>query len=303
MIRKKPPRIMLTGKNGQVGWELQRTLASIGDVIAMGREELDLEKPEQICKMVRRIKPDIIVNAAAYTAVDKAEEEPERAAAVNSTAPGILAEETKKINALLVHYSTDYIFDGKKMTPYNEDDMPNPINVYGRTKLAGECAIQDVGTPHLILRTSWVYGSRGNNFFMTILRLASEREELRIVDDQIGTPTWSRFLAEVTAQMMQKIIPSQLAECREIYNVVPSGQTSWYGFAESIIENYRQFNCDSSRLKVKRLVPIATSEYPTIASRPAYSALLNGKLIDEINIDIRNWRNILHSAMREEIRI
>jgi dTDP-4-dehydrorhamnose reductase len=288
---------MLIGKNGQVGWELQRTLPTLGEVIVLGRDELNLEKPEQICEMVRRIKPDIIVNAAAYTAVDKAEKEPERAAAVNAIAPGILAEEARRLNALLVHYSTDYIFDGTKTVPYNEDDMPNPINVYGRTKLAGERAIQAVGTPHLILRTSWVYSARGNNFLLKILRLAGEREELRIVDDQIGTPTWSRFIAEITAQMLQKISRPLFAECSDVYHVTPSGQTSWYGFAKSIVENYRHINCDSSRLKVKKLVSIVTNEYPTPASRPSYSVLSNEKLKEMVGKELTQWKSLLESAI------
>jgi dTDP-4-dehydrorhamnose reductase len=293
---KKLLRVMLTGKNGQVGWELQHTLLPLGEVITLCREDLDLEKPEQICEMVRRIKPDIIVNAAAYTAVDKAEEEPVRAAAVNSIAPGILAEEAKRLNALLVHYSTDYIFDGTKTTPYKEDDMPNPINVYGRTKLAGELAIQAVGGPHLILRTSWVYGARGKNFLLTILRLASEREELRIVDDQVGTPTWSRFLAESTTQILRQIFTSKLhTECGDIYHVTPSGQASWYGFAEEIIENYNQVKSDSSRLKLKRLIPIPTSEYPTAAKRPAYSVLSNEKLKETFRDELPKWHLLVKS--------
>jgi dTDP-4-dehydrorhamnose reductase len=298
LIRKKPLRIMLTGKNGQVGWELQSAMAPLGEVISLGRDELDLEKQEQICEMVRRIKPDIIVNAAAYTAVDKAEEEPERAAAVNAVAPGILAEEAKRLNALLVHYSTDYIFDGTKTTPYNEDETPNPINVYGRTKLAGERAIQAVGAPHLILRTSWVYGSRGNNFLMTILRLACEREELRIVDDQVGTPTWSRFLAEVTAQILQKISkPSLFTECRDVYHVTPYGQTSWYGFAKAIIEKYNQYN-KGLELKVKCVNPISTEEYRTSAQRPAYSVLSNKKIQSVYDLLMPLWELDMEKVVR-----
>lgn len=294
---KKPLRVMLTGKNGQVGWELQHTLLPLGEVISLCREELDLEKPEQICEMVRRIKPDIIVNAAAYTAVDKAEEEPERAAAVNAVAPGILAEEAKRLKALLVHYSTDYIFDGTKAAPYNEDDMPNPINVYGRTKLAGEQAIQEVGTPHLIFRTSWVYGARGNNFLLKILQLAREREELRIVDDQVGTPTWSRFLADVTDQMLQKIIPSQFTECRDIYHVTPSGQTSWYGFARAVLEKYKETHCEAE-LKMKRLNPINTAGYNTIARRPANSVLSNFKINHVFGIDLPHWELDVEKVVR-----
>lgn len=297
--RKKPLRIMLTGKNGQVGWELQRTLAPLpGELIALGREELDLEKPEQISRMVRRIKPDIIVNAAAYTAVDKAEAEPDTVMAVNGVAPGILAEEAKRINALLVHYSTDYVFDGTKTTPYNEDDVPNPINLYGRTKLSGERAIQAVGAPHLILRTSWVYGARGNNFLLTILRLASEREELNIIDDQVGTPTWSRFLAEATAQMLQKIPNHSLfIECSDIYHVTPYGLTSWYGFAKTIIENYKIYKNDVE-LKIRRLNPINTAGYKTAARRPVNSVLSNVKINHVFNINLPQWELDIEKVVR-----
>ncbi|MFX4261831.1 dTDP-4-dehydrorhamnose reductase [Pelotomaculum propionicicum] len=299
MHPKRPLKILLTGKNGQVGWELNRTLAPMGKLVALGREELDLEKPEQISKMVRRIRPDVIVNAAAYTAVDKAEEDSELAMAVNAVAPGILAEEAKRLNALLVHYSTDYIFDGTKTTPYVEDDAPNPINVYGRTKLAGEQAIRAVGAPYMILRTSWVYGTNGRNFLLTILRLAEEKEELKIVDDQVGTPTWSRFLAGTTAQMLQKVYNTALlTECRDIYNVTPSGQTSWYGFAKAIIENYKIFNGDKSGLLLKRLIPVATSEYPTPACRPAYSVLSNKKLKRKVGKELPKWGLFLEQFLK-----
>src|SRR5512146_587709 len=189
-------RILVTGRNGQVGFELLRSLAGLGEVVAVGRERMDLADPDAIRRTVRETKPDLIVNAAAYTAVDQAESEPELALAINGVAPGILAEESKRLGAVLIHYSTDYVFDGSKGAPYTEDDEPRPLSVYGRTKLAGERAIQAVDVPHLILRTSWVYGARGKNFLLTILRLARERNELSIVDDQIGAPTWCRSLAE-----------------------------------------------------------------------------------------------------------
>jgi dTDP-4-dehydrorhamnose reductase len=189
-------RILLTGKNGQVGWELQRTLATLGEVVTLDRQDLDLADPDSIRRVVREHKPNLIVNAAAYTAVDKAEEESDLAMVINGTAPGILAEEAKRLSAAIIHYSTDYVFDGSKNTPYTEEDAPNPLNVYGRTKLAGERAIQAVGAPYLILRTSWVYGMRGKNFLLTILRLARERNEIKVVNDQIGAPTWSRIIAQ-----------------------------------------------------------------------------------------------------------
>ena len=199
IVRRK---ILLTGKNGQVGWELERSLQPLGQVIAFDRSGLDLASPDSIRAVIREVKPELIVNPAAYTAVDKAESEPDLAMAVNGVAPGIIAEEAKRLGAALIHYSTDYVFDGTKAEPYTEDDVPKPINVYGKTKLAGEQAVQAIGVPHLIFRTSWVYGMRGKNFLLTILRMAKEKDELRIVDDQFGAPTWSRMIAETTAQVL-----------------------------------------------------------------------------------------------------
>jgi dTDP-4-dehydrorhamnose reductase len=281
---------MLTGKNGQVGWELQRTLAPLGQVVALGRQDLDLADPGQIRQRVREIKPDIIVNAAAYTAVDKAEEEPELAMAVNGIAPGILAEEAKRINAAIVHYSTDYVFNGQKNSPYTEEDEPGPLNVYGKTKLAGERAIQAVGAPHLILRTSWVYGMRGKNFLLIILRLAREHEELRVVDDQIGSPTWSRMVAEATAQILARIYSplaphsSPLTELSGIYHLSAGGHTSWYGFAKAII-NYTSLLTPHPL----RVSPIPTKEYPTLARRPQYSVLSNDKIKEIFGVALPHW--------------
>ena len=285
------PRIMLIGKNGQVGWELQRTLATLGRVVAFDRRQLDLSSPEQIRERVREIKPNLIVNAAAYTAVDKAEEEPEIAMAINGIAPGILAEEAKNLNAAIVHYSTDYVFDGTKATPYTEQDETNPLNVYGKTKLEGEQAIQAVGAPHLILRTSWVYGFRGRNFLLTILRLAREREELRIVNDQTGSPTWSRMIAEATAQILAQG-DSILTEKQGIYNLSAGGQTSWYGFTKIILTH----NTETS-LRVKKLTPIPTSEYPTPARRPAYSVLSNEKLKKVFGLTMPDWDRALQLVL------
>lgn len=285
------PRIMLIGKNGQVGWELQRTLATLGRVVAFDRRQLDLSSPEQILERVREIKPNLIVNAAAYTAVDKAEEEPEIAMAINGIAPGILAEEAKNLNAAIVHYSTDYVFDGTKATPYTEQDETNPLNVYGKTKLEGEQAIQAVGAPHLILRTSWVYGFRGRNFLLTILRLAREREELRIVNDQTGSPTWSRMIAEATAQILAQG-DSILTEKQGIYNLSAGGQTSWYGFTKIILTH----NTETS-LRVKKLTPIPTSEYPTPARRPAYSVLSNEKLKKVFGLTMPDWDRALQLVL------
>lgn len=222
-----------------MGWELMRTLSPLGEITAPNSEELDLSEPGGIRAFVREVGPHLVVNAAAYTAVDRAEEEPELAAAINAAAPGVLAEEARRLGAALVHFSTDYVFDGEGTTPYTEEDHPNPINVYGRTKLAGERAVQGAGVPHLILRTSWVYGMRGKNFLLTILRLAREREELEVVHDQVGAPTWSRAIAEVTAQVLSQGAGnffSLLEQKGGLYNLTAAGETSWYGFAKAIAE-------------------------------------------------------------------
>ncbi len=287
-------KILLLGKNGQVGWELQRTLAPLGNVIALDQEELDLVRVGDIRNKVQELKPDIIVNAAAYTAVDKAESEPDLAMAINGDAPGVLAEEAKKLGALLVHYSTDYVFDGTKETPYTEEDKPNPLNIYGKTKLAGEQAIQAVDGNHLILRTSWVYGTRGQNFFLTMLRLAREREEIRVVDDQIGAPTWCRMIAESTALILAQGINREeglngyFEERKGIYHMTAGGQTSWYGFAERIFKSIP----DSDR-KLKQLIPIVSREYPTAAIRPMSSILDNKNVEETYGIKICNWNRFL----------
>ncbi|MDZ4042084.1 MAG: dTDP-4-dehydrorhamnose reductase [Eubacteriales bacterium] len=294
------PRIMLTGKNGQVGWELQRTLAPLGEVVALDRQQLDLANPDQIRERIREIKPNLIVNAAAYTAVDKAEEEPELAMAINGIAPGILAEEAKRLNAAIIHYSTDYVFDGTKTTPYTEEDVPNPLNVYGKTKLEGERAINAIGVPHLILRTSWVYGLRGRNFLLTILRLAAEREELRIVSDQVGAPTWSRIIAEVTSQMLVRCYtpninyPNNLVGKEGIYHLTAGGETSWYGFAKEFLAMAPSFD-----LRVKRLIKIPTSQYPTAACRPLFSVLSNLKLYSEFGLTMPSWDQTLAMVMEK----
>ena len=252
-------RILITGKNGQVGFELQRSMAGQGQVIAVGRDEMDLSNPDSIRRVVRDIVPDLIINAAAYTAVDLAESEPELALAINGVAPGILAEEAKRLGAALIHYSTDYVFDGGKGKPYTEDDAPCPINVYGRTKLAGERAIQAVDAPHLILRTSWVYGARGKNFLLTILRLARERDKLSIVDDQVGAPTWSRAIAAGTKDILGRLgyggpgFGDACAERRGIYNFSAAGQTSWHGFAAAILAQAASARSDESAFALDRM--------------------------------------------------
>jgi dTDP-4-dehydrorhamnose reductase len=284
------PTILLLGKNGQVGWELQRTLAPLGQVIALDQPDLDLTKPDQIRAKLREIKPNLIVNAAAYTAVDRAEEEPDLAMAINGIAPGILAEETKALGATLVHYSTDYVFDGTKQTPYTEEDIPNPINVYGKTKLAGEQAIQAVDGNYLIFRTSWVYGMRGNNFLLTILRLAKERDELRIVDDQIGAPTWCRMLAEATALILARG-EDGLADKFGLYHLTAGGTTSWYGFAKAVLDSHY------GECETPRIFPIDSTEYKTLAKRPTNSLLSTDKLTAYFKIYMPYWDNALRQAM------
>lgn len=285
-----PKKILILGKNGQVGWELQRTLAPLGNIIAMDQEELDLIQLTDVRRKVQEIKPDIIVNAAAYTAVDQAESEPELAMAINGDAPGVLAEEAKKLGTLLVHYSTDYVFDGTKDSPYTEEDKPNPLNVYGRTKLAGEQAIQAVDGNHLIFRTSWVYGTRGKNFFLTMLRLAREREEIRVVDDQIGAPTWCRMIAESTALILAQGINREegfhryFEERKGIYHMTAGGQTSWYGFAGEVIGG---IPLDSK--VVKSIIPIKTKDYLYEAQRPLNSVLSNTTLNIKFQIILNNW--------------
>lgn len=285
-------KILVTGKNGQVGWELQRTLACLGEVVALDRQALDLSSPDSIRAAIREVKPHLIVNPAAYTAVDKAESEPELALAVNGTAPGVMAEEAKRLGAVMVHYSTDYVFDGSKTKPYTEEDIPCPLNVYGNTKLAGEEAVRAVGVPHLILRTSWVYGVRGKNFLLTMRRLGKEREELKIVADQTGAPTWSRLIAEATAHIAAQRL-TRLQELDGIYNFTASGSTSWHGFASAIFEHAAA----QESAAIPRLIPIATSEYPLPAPRPANSVLCGDKLRREFGLVMPDWRDNLNLCL------
>lgn len=284
-------KILLTGKTGQLGWELERALAPLGQVIALDRSELDLAKPESIARVVRTIQPNIIVNAAAYTAVDKAETEPKLALAINGSAPGFLAEEAKCLNAILVHYSTDYVFDGNASTPYFESDLTRPLNVYGHSKLAGELAIQEVGGNHLILRTSWVYGMRGKNFLLTMLRLAKEKALLKVVEDQIGAPTWSRLIAETTARILTKELGK---DAWGIYHLTASGQTSWYSFADSI---FRLYNRQHASFHPPQLVGISSKEYPTPARRPQYSVMSNDKLCRAFDLVMPDWKASLELCL------
>ncbi|MDO9224612.1 MAG: dTDP-4-dehydrorhamnose reductase [Pseudomonadota bacterium] len=288
-------KILLTGGNGQVGWELRRTLACLGKVVAVDSKEMDLSDAAAIRRVVREVNPGIIVNPAAHTAVDKAESERERAWAVNAVAPGILAEEAEKLGALLVHYSTDYVFDGSGDIPWREDDASGPLNVYGASKLAGEQAIQTACQRHLIFRTSWVYGARGANFLLTMRRLMRERPELKIVADQIGAPTWSRMLAEATALILaQQVSPARGADRPQpwgVYHMTNAGETSWHGFAEAIQA------LDGTESKA-RLLPIPSSDYPTPAKRPLNSRLNNDKLVRVFGVSLPDWREALSLCMQ-----
>lgn len=279
--------ILLTGKNGQVGWELRRTLAPLGRVIAVDRAALDLTKPESIRDLIREVKPDCIVNAAAYTAVDLAEKEADLAFAINAEAPAVMAEEAKRTDAVLIHYSTDYVFDGTKAQPYTENDPTNPLGIYGKSKLAGEQAIRDSGCKHLIFRTSWVYGARGENFLLTMLRLAKERDSLRIVADQIGAPTWSRMIAEATSLVLGRLLGNsdRSEQVSGVFHLTASESTSWYGFADEIFRlGTRRQLCRAPTLE-----PIPTEQYPLPAPRPKNSRLSNEKLFRTFGLALPAW--------------
>jgi len=285
-------RILLIGTSGQVGHELQRTLAPLGEVRGCDFPELDLADAGAVSALCREVRPALIVNAAAYTAVDKAESEPAVAMAVNGTAPGVLAGEAKRLGAVLVHYSTEYVFDGAKRSPYLENDAPAPLNEYGRSKLAGDLAIAASGCKHLIFRTTWVYGPRGKNFLLTMLALAASREELRIVADQRGAPTSSLFLAEATALAVRSIPVEGVAS--GVYNLSAAGETTWADFARAI------FDRASARpgFRAPRVVPIASTEYPTPAKRPTYSVLSHRKFRDAFGFSPTTWEAQLDDVIR-----
>jgi dTDP-4-dehydrorhamnose reductase len=301
------PVILLTGKNGQIGAELLRFLPQLGEVVALDREHLDLSKPDDICRTIREIHPQIIVNAAAYTAVDQAETDETMARAVNGEAPGVMAREAKKIGAALLHYSTDYVFDGSKKTPYDETDAANPVNVYGKTKFCGEQAIRRSGVPHLIFRTAWVYATRGRNFLLTILRLATEREELRIVGDQVGAPTCASDVAAATSKILTSICKSNNGEfvfppLGGTYHMSAGGQTTWYDFAKTILEEAGAISNDlvwlhavtrGRPLIARRVIPISTEEFRSPTHRPVYSVLSNFRLIQTFGVALPNWRTQL----------
>jgi dTDP-4-dehydrorhamnose reductase len=307
------PTILLTGKNGQVGRALSVSLPRVGEVVALDREQLDLSKPDEIRRVIQAVRPTIIVNAAAYTAVDQAESNEAAAQAANADAPCVMAEEAKRIGAALVHFSTDYVFDGAKRAPYVETDVPRPQNVYGRTKLAGEQAIQESGVPHLIFRTAWVYAREGHNFLLTVLRLATQRETLRIVQDQIGAPTWSWEIADATTNILAQICGSQdplpsFSTVSGLYHMTAAGETSWYNFARVILKEARHHAPHSlpwftvatnHRPLIARFVsPITTAEYPTPARRPAYSVLSNARLACAFRTYLPDWRMQLRSVFK-----
>jgi dTDP-4-dehydrorhamnose reductase len=302
-------KILLTGKNGQLGRELASYLEPLGEVVALGHQELDLANPHAIRETVRAIRPQLIVNAAAYTAVDQAESDEAAARAVNADAPGAMAEEAKETGAALVHYSTDYVFDGSKTTPYLENDPTSPINAYGRTKLGGEEAVRNSGASHLIFRTAWVYGREGKNFLRTILRLATQKEELKIVRDQIGAPTSARDIALATAEVLSRIY-APTSGAREFpgvsgaYHMTAGGQTNWYEFTKAILEEAAENSADpwlvsatgGQPLITHSVVPITAAEYPTPAKRPAYSVLSNDRLARTFGIQLPDWRAQLKSC-------
>lgn len=283
------PVILIIGKIGQVGWELRRTLAALGKVVAVDFPEIDLTNPDSITKWVRDTQPQVIVNAAAYTAVDKAETDFDRCNRINGVAPGIIAEEAKNASALLVHYSTDYVYDGSKTTAYTETDLANPLGAYGRSKLTGDNAITQVDGNHLIFRLCWVYGARGQNFMLTMMRLAREREQLRIVRDQFGCPTWSRLIAETTAlALRQALLTTDPAAFKGLYHLAASGQTTWHGFADAIIRLM-----PTEGKKCKSIEGITTAEYPLPAKRPAYSVLSCEKLKATFGLQLPDWEESL----------
>jgi dTDP-4-dehydrorhamnose reductase len=309
------PKILLIGKNGQVGAELALTLPHLGELVAVDRQELNLSNAAQIRETIQAIRPNIIVNAAAYTAVEQAESDEAAAHIVNAKAAGIMAEEAKKIGAILVHYSTDYVFDGTKRTPYVEEDAPNPLSAYGRTKLAGEQAIQQVKSPHLIFRTGWVYSTHGKNFLLTILRLASQREELRIVRDQIGAPTSGREIAKATSSVLAKIVDMLTPEATfppgipsGIYHLTGAGETSWSEFAASILSEASSTNpiprwqteaTGGAPLIARGVIPITTAEFPTRAVRPPYSVLSNERLARVFGVRLQDWKKELKSTFEK----
>ena len=286
-----PLKILISGKTGQVALELQKHLGGLGELIVLGRNDLDLSKPEQIRAQVRAHRPDLIINAAAHTAVDLAESEPELACAINGIAPGVFAEEAAALGIPLIHYSTDYVFDGNKPAPYTEDDTPNPLGVYGKSKLAGERAIAATGAEHLILRTSWVYSTHGKNFLLTMQRLLQERPELRVVADQVGAPTWAGTIARSTRLLIERWQAAE-AGAWGIYHLTAQGETSWFGFTQAIAEHLSAQGKPCATLE-----PIPASAYPTPAARPQNSRLDCSRLEREWQVAQPAWQNALRECL------
>jgi dTDP-4-dehydrorhamnose reductase len=291
----RTPKILLIGKNGQVGWELWRTLAPLGEITAVDYPEINFTDAASLRRLVSESRANVIVNAAAYTAVDKAESETEVCQQINGIAPGILASETKKCGALLVHYSTDYVFDGKKTSPYVETDTPNPLGAYGRSKLAGDESVQASGADHLIFRLCWVYGARGQNFMLTMQRLAREHETLSVVCDQFGCPTWSRMIAEATALALMRVLTSaDRPKFKGVYHLAAGGQTNWHRFASRIIEQMPE-----AERKCRKVEAISTADYPTPAPRPAYSVLDCSKLKQTFGLRLPDWETSLRHILNQ----
>ena len=288
-------KILLTGKTGQIGEELNNIVGDLGKLITVDKEQLDLSKPNSIEPVILDIKPDIIINPASYTAVDKAEEEPDLAMTVNAIAPGLLAQAAKKVGAGLIHYSTDYVFDGCSGIPYKEEDPPNPLNVYGQTKLAGEKAVAKAGIPFLIIRTGWVYSLHGKNFLRTIKKLAEEKDIIQVIDDQIGAPTWARSVALKTHQILKQCLNKKWFETKDpsltgIFHLTCQGKTSWHGFAREVL------NMSKTSKNIK-LIAIPTSDYPTPATRPSNSLLNNEKIQKVFGLDMPHWEDALKDCM------
>ncbi|WP_269509978.1 dTDP-4-dehydrorhamnose reductase [Burkholderia sp. IMCC1007] len=293
-------KIIVTGANGQVGWELSRSLSVLGHVISLTREGADLTRPDTLARVIDEIRPDAVVNAAAYTAVDAAEVDAATANMVNAEAVGVLAEATRRVGGVFVHYSTDYVFDGTKATPYVESDPTCPMNVYGASKLGGELAVAHAGGDWLTFRTTWVFASRGKNFLRTMLRLAKERQEIKVVADQYGAPTWARSIADGTAHALATAIRERKAGTFEsgIYHMTSADQTSWHGFAEAAIASWRAASGAAS-LAVEQITPIPASAYPLPAKRPVNSVLSNAALKDRFGIELPDWRTAVDLCVKD----
>ena len=294
--------ILLLGKGGQVGWELQRSLAVLGNVTALDFDSQehcgDFSNPQGVAETVRALRPQVIVNAAAHTAVDKAESEPELARLLNATTPGVLAEEAARLGAWLVHYSTDYVFDGSGERPWVEDDAPAPLSVYGATKLEGEQLIRQAGCQHLILRTSWVYAARGGNFAKTMLRLAQERERLTVIDDQWGAPTSAELLADVTAHALRQLL--KRPEDGGLYHCVAAGETTWHSYAKYVLEHARQAQA-AIKIKATEVAPVPTSAFPTPARRPHNSRLNTTRLQTTFGLTLPHWQQGVARMLTETL--